>query len=303
MTRLDFPTSPPAELATIGDWWRFAFTHLETAAVEFGQGTLGPSDDASFLILGALNLPLNSFDTFKGYAVTNAEKALLFDALRQRCVERIPSAYVLGFTEQCGYRFLVNESVLIPRSYLGDLLVKGLSPWVSDRHANLSVLDLCTGSGCLAIIAAHELENSLVYASDISADALAVAGENVDAHDLSDVIDLREGDLFAPWSDTQFDVILSNPPYVTDESMEGLPPEFEREPALALAAGMDGCDVLHRLLAEAPARLNPSGLLFVDVGHNRLLVEAAFPHLPFTWISTNGTEDGVFLLSAEDFRQ
>lgn len=302
MTRLEFPSSPPHELATIGDWWRFAFTSLENAAAEYGQGTLGPADDASFLILGALSLPLNAFDTFKPCALTVAERELVFNALKRRCVERVPSAYILGFTEQHGYRFVVNESVLIPRSYLGELLVNGLAPWIEDRHASVRILDLCTGSGCLAIIAANEFENALVSASDISVDALVIAEENVDAHDLSDVIDLREGDLFAPWVGETFDVIVSNPPYVTEESMASLPPEFEREPALALVAGIDGCDILHRLLADARQHLNPGGLLFVDIGHNRRLVEAAFPDLPFTWIATSATEDGVFMLRAEDFR-
>ncbi|MGL4231955.1 MAG: 50S ribosomal protein L3 N(5)-glutamine methyltransferase [Casimicrobium sp.] len=300
MKRLAFPASPPMELATVGDWWRFALSSLERANASFGQGTANAAEDASFLVLGALSLPLDQFDALKAYALSNEEKAHVFALLRRRCVEHVPTAYALGYTEQMGFRFAVDERVLIPRSYLGELIMDELSPWVNDAEESLAILDLCTGSGCLAVLAAHAFPNSTVGASDVSEDALAVAHINVDAYELEDAVDLRQGDLFAPWKNARFDIIVSNPPYVTDESMAELPHEFEKEPRLALAAGDDGCDVVARMLAEAAQYLNPKGMLFVDVGYNRELVEARFPKLAFNWLATEGAEDGVFMLTRED---
>jgi ribosomal protein L3 glutamine methyltransferase len=302
MTRLAFPTSPPQELSTIGDWWRFALSSLDRADAVFGQGTSNAAEDASFLVLGALSLPLDQFEALKNYAMTINEKTLVFDCLRRRCVDRIPTAYILGFTEQFGVRFNVDERVLIPRSYLGELITDGLAPWLDDESADLSILDLCTGSACLAVLAAYTFESAIVSASDLSAEALQVAEKNLELHELSDVIELRQGDLFAPWKTKRFDVIVSNPPYVTAQSMAALPLEFMKEPSLALAAGDDGCDVLERMLSNAAQHLNPNGMIFVDIGHNRELVEARFPKLPFNWLITDGAEDGVFMLRHEDLR-
>jgi ribosomal protein L3 glutamine methyltransferase len=300
MNSVAFPASPPRELATVGDWWRFTISSLNRANARFGQGTVDAAQDASFLVLGALGLPLGEFDRFRDYRITGEEQSFVFECLRKRCVERTPSAYVLGFTEQCGVRFSVDPRVLIPRSYLGELIANGLEPWVDDADAELSVLDLCTGSGCLAILAAYAFPNALVAASDLSSDALTVAKENMAAHDLTDEIQLQQGDLFAPWAREKFDIIVSNPPYVTDSSMEALPPEFLKEPQLALSAGVDGCDVLARMLDQAKRHLTPDGRLFVDVGHNRALVEMRFPKLPFSWLVTEGADDGVFMLSRQD---
>ncbi len=295
-----FPTSVPVELLTIGDWWRYSVSSLERAEVAYGQGTTSATDDASFLVLGALSLPLDAFDEFRAYALAHDEKQLLFSLLKRRCTEHIPVAYLLGFTQQLGYRFSVDERVLIPRSYLGELLVNRLAPWLPDQVEIASILDLCTGSGCLAVIAADAFAEADVFASDVSPDAIAVANTNIAAYGLDDVIDLRQGDLFAPWTGQKFDVIVSNPPYVTDDSMAHLPREFMQEPALALAAGSDGCDVLERMLAAAAMMLNDEGQIFVDVGHNRELVEARFPRLAFNWLVTEGAEDGVFMLRRDD---
>ncbi len=302
MKRLDFPTSPPQELATIGDWWRFALSTLERSGASFGQGTQTPAEDASFLVLGALSLPLDEFDALKTHALTHAEKLHVFECLKRRCVDHVPTAYVLGFTEQMGVRFAVDDRVLIPRSYLGELIVNGLEPWVDDCESELTLLDMCTGSGCLAILSAYAFPNAWIYASDVSEDALDVASLNVDAHELGDAIELRRGDLFAPWKAERFDIIVSNPPYVTDDSMTDLPSEFVKEPRLALAAGLDGCDVLAQMLATAANHLNPNGMLFVDVGHNRALVEARFPTLAFNWLITEAADDGVFMLRREDLQ-
>jgi len=303
MNPIGFPDTAPHELITIGDWWRFTISSLVRAGATFGQGTATPAEDASFLILGMLSLPLNDFDCFRDYRVSAMEGQRLFEALRERCVEHRPTAYILGFTEQLGLRFRVDERVLIPRSYLAELIVSEFRPWLRDSDSQLSLLDLCTGSGCLAIIAAQTLTNAKVSASDLSADAITIAHDNLADYFLDDEITLRQGDLFAPWKGERFDVIVCNPPYVTDECMSDLGREFDHEPPLALAGGKDGCDVVARLLNDAPAHLTPNGLLFVDVGANRELVERRFPRFAFAWASTQGAQDSVFVLSREDMVQ
>ncbi len=298
---LVFPNAVPQELATIGDWWRFAVSSLARVNAQFGQGTEDAGQDAVFLILGALDLPLDSFELMHTYSLTGYERKHVFNALRRRVVDRLPAAYVLGFVEQMGLRFEVDERVLIPRSFIGELLDKGLPDFIPDPDQIDAVLDLCTGSGCLAILAAHAFPEADITASDISADALDVARANVVKHGFQQDVTLVKSDLFQGLGGQRFDVILSNPPYVTTDSMNALPEEFRHEPSLALAAGADGNDVLRRMLAEAKAHLNPGGLLIVDVGHNRNLVEDGFATLPFMWLATEASDAGVFLLRVEDF--
>lgn len=297
---LVFPNAVPQELATVGDWWRFAVSSLARVNAQYGQGAEDAGQDAVFLVLGALDLPLDSFAQMHSYSLTGYERKHVFNALRRRVVDRVPTAYILGYVEQMGLRFEVDERVLIPRSFIGELLDTGLPDFVPEPEQIDSVLDLCTGSGCLAILAAHTFSNADVTASDISADALAVATRNVARHGFQKDIKLVQSDLFDNLGDQRFDLILSNPPYVTTDSMAALPEEFRHEPTLALAAGVDGNDVLRRLLAKAKYHLNAGGLLIVDVGNNRDLVEDAFPALPFMWLATAASDDGVFLLRVED---
>ena len=297
---LVFPNAVPQELATIGDWWRFAVSSLARVNAQYGQGTEDAGQDAVFLVLGALDLPLDSFEQMQRYSLTGYERKHVFNALRRRVVDRLPTAYVLGFVEQMGLRFEVDERVLIPRSFIGELLDQGLPDFIPEPDQIDAVLDLCTGSGCLAILAAHAFPEADITASDISSDALDVARANVAKHGFQQDITLIQSDLFQQLGDQRFDVILSNPPYVTTDSMNALPEEFRHEPSLALAAGSDGNDLLRRLLAEAKTHLNPGGMLIVDVGHNRALVEDAFPTLPFLWLATEASDAGVFLLRVED---
>ncbi|MBL8309918.1 MAG: 50S ribosomal protein L3 N(5)-glutamine methyltransferase [Burkholderiales bacterium] len=297
---LPFPDTPPPELNRIEDWWRFAVSLLHSTDASFGQSSIDAGQDAVFLVLGALALPLDSFAEVRTCAVTAAESQRLYSALRRRVVERVPTAYVLGFAEQMGLRFVVNENVLIPRSFIGELLQDGLVDCLDDADAVASVLDLCTGSGCLAILAAHAFPYAQVVGTDISAAALDVARANVLRHQLDAVVTLKQGDLFVPLKGQRFDVILSNPPYVTTDSMAALPLEYQHEPSLALAAGDDGNDILRRILKDARRHLTPYGVLVVDMGHNRDLVEAAFPTLPFLWLSTAAHDGGVFALRAGD---
>jgi ribosomal protein L3 glutamine methyltransferase len=302
MTVVDFPATFPSELETIGDWWRYSVSCLNRADAAFGQGTDSAEQDAAFLVLGALSLPLTSLDEMRSFRLTMVERNTLYALLKQRVVDHRPTAYVLGFTEQMGVRFKVDERVLIPRSYIGELLENQLTPWVSDPDAEMTVLDLCTGSGCLAVLAADAFSYAQVWASDLSVDAIAVAKQNIEMHGLTELITLKQGDLFAPLAAQKFDLILSNPPYVTQASMDALPAEFRREPAMALGAGVDGCDVLARMLADAPKYMNPKALLLVDIGNNRELVEARFPKLQFTWLATEGAEAGVFMLTREQLQ-
>jgi len=190
--------------------------------------------------------------------------------------------------------------VLIPRSYFADLLVEGFSPWVEDPYAIDSVLDLCTGSGCLAILMALAFPHATIDAADISSDALEVAKRNVADYDLKDRVRLVQGDLFAKLGRRKYDLIISNPPYVTSQAMRDLPPEYRHEPENALAAGDDGLDIVRRILSDAKAHLKPHGLLAVEIGHNRDLMDAAFPELPLTWLDTESGEGKIFLLRRED---
>ncbi|MBX9847872.1 MAG: 50S ribosomal protein L3 N(5)-glutamine methyltransferase, partial [Rhodocyclaceae bacterium] len=188
---------------------------------------------------------------------------------------------------------------IVPRSYFAELLENGFSPWIDDPDAVTDALDLCTGSGCLAIVMAHTFPNAQVDAVDISTDALAVAQRNVADYGLDEVVIPTHSDLFAALGGKQYDLIISNPPYVTTESMDNLPAEYRHEPALALAAGADGLDIVRRILAEAKAHLKPGGVLAIEVGHNRDLVEAAFPELDAVWLDAEGGDEKIFLLTRE----
>lgn len=290
----------PEELLTLRDYLRWAVSRFEEAGLYYGHGCDNAHDEAAWLLLAALHLPRDRLDPYLDARLTLAERRQLFALLERRIVERIPVAYLLHEAWQGGLRFYVDERVLIPRSYFAELLAEGFSPWVEDPEAITSALDLCTGSGCLAILMAHAFPNARIDAVDISPDALAVARRNVTDHGLSDRIRLIESDLFAKLGKRRYDLILSNPPYVTAAAMAQLPPEYRHEPALALAAGPQGLDLVDRILADAKRHLEPGGLLAVEVGHNRALVEAAHPDLPFVWLDAASGEGKIFLLHREE---
>lgn len=291
---------PLAELVTVRDWLRYAVTRFNRAGIFCGHGVADSFDEAVWLILGTLALPVDRLEPFLDACIPGEERLGLLEAIEQRADERIPTAYILGEAWLGDFRFTVDPRVIVPRSFFAELLEDGFSPWVDDPDAVGSVLDMCTGSGCLAILMAYAFPNSNVVGADLSDEALEVAQINVTDYGLEDRVELVKTDVFSALQGRRFDLILSNPPYVTDESMDALPAEFLHEPRMALAAGEDGLDVVHRLIAESAAHLNPGGLLAVEVGHNRHLVEAAFPDLPFNWLSTRGGDDMVFLLRRED---
>ncbi|HEX8013428.1 MAG TPA: 50S ribosomal protein L3 N(5)-glutamine methyltransferase, partial [Casimicrobiaceae bacterium] len=232
--------------------------------------------------------------------LTHAEREQLLEIVSRRVNERIPAAYLTREAWLGEHRFYVDERVLIPRSYIAELLRDGLSAWIPDPAKIQTALDLCTGSGCLAILLAHCFPNADVDAADISSDALAVALRNVADHGLQGRVNLIRSDLLSNLTEKRYDLIVSNPPYVTSMAMEELPPEYRHEPSAALGGGDDGLDAVRTILAGAAEFLTPDGLLLVEVGQNRAATEAAFPRLPFTWLATDSSEDAVFLLRRDE---
>lgn len=287
-------------LITVRDWLRFAVSRFNEAKLFFGHGSDNAFDEAAYLILATLHLPLDRLDPFLDASLTHAEAESLKTVIERRVTERVPAAYLTRESWLAGHRFYVDERVIVPRSFIAELLAEQLVPWVDDADSVARVLDLCTGSGCLAILAAEAFAHARVDAVDLSQDALDVAARNVADYGLGKRIDLHKSDLFAALNGRTYDVIVSNPPYVNAESVAALPPEYQAEPALALGSGADGLDATRRILAEARAHLNPGGLLVVEIGHNRDILEAAFPTLPFVWLDTAGGDQFVFLLRRED---
>ncbi|TRZ92265.1 MAG: 50S ribosomal protein L3 N(5)-glutamine methyltransferase [Rhodocyclaceae bacterium] len=288
------------ELVTVRDWLRWAVSRFNEAGLFYGHGTTNAWDEAVWLVLATLHLPRDTLEPWLDAHLTKQERLTLLNNLQQRVVHRLPTAYLVQEAWLGPFRFYVDQRVIVPRSYFAELLENGFAPWIQDAGSVGTALDLCTGSGCLAILMAHAFPNAAVDAIDISADALAVAHRNIADYELDDRVQAIESDLFAAVKDKRYDLILCNPPYVTTAAMAALPAEYRHEPALALAAGADGLDVVRRILSEARGHLNPGGILAVEVGHNQELVEAAFPDLPVVWLDTEHAEGKVFLVMRDD---
>ena len=287
-------------LITVRDWLRFAVSRFNEAQLFFGHGSDNAFDEAAYLILHTLHLPLDRLDPFLDASLTHGEAEQVQAVIERRVKERIPAAYLTHEAWLGEHRFYVDERVIVPRSFIAELLREQLAPWLDDPEEVGSALDLCTGSGCLAILAALAFPNAKVDAVDLSKGALEVAAKNVADYALQDRVELLESDLFAALDRRSYDVILSNPPYVNAESVAALPPEYQAEPALALGSGEDGLDATRQILAKAKSHLNPGGLLVVEIGHNRDALEAAYPALPFTWLDTESGDQFVFMLRRED---
>ena len=283
-------------LKTVRDWLRFAVTRFNEAGLSFGHGTTNARDEAAYLILHTLKLPLDRLDPFLDKTLSAKEIAAVKQMLRGRIEQRVPAAYLTNEAWLGDFRFYVDERVIVPRSYIAELLRDGLSPWVNDLESAGAALDLCTGSGCLAILLAQTFPNARVDATELSPGALEVASRNVSDYGLEKRIRLVRGDLFAGLTGP-YQLIVSNPPYVNADSMAALPPEYRAEPQMALAGGQDGLDIVRRILSGAGAALDRDGLLVVEIGHNRETLERAFPRLPFTWLETSGGDGFVFLLT------
>lgn len=286
--------------STVRDLLRYAVTRFTGAQLAFGHGTTNAYDEAAYLILHTLHLPLDLLDPFLDARLAPDEIATVLGVIERRATERVPAAYITQEAWMHGLRFYVDERVIVPRSFIGELLEDGLQPYVEDPEQVVAVLELCTGSASLAILAAHAFPNADIDAVDLSAPALEVARHNVQEHGLDDRIALFEGDLFAPLPERRYDVIITNPPYVNADSMQALPPEYRHEPEMALAGGADGMDIVRRIVSEARNWLTDDGLLVIEIGNERANVEAAFGGLELVWLSTSAGDDQVFLIQAAD---
>jgi ribosomal protein L3 glutamine methyltransferase len=288
------------ELSTLRDLMRFSVSRFHEARLHFGHGTDNAWDEAAYLLLHSLHLPPDRLDPYMDAHLTAIERAAALDLIRRRVAERLPAPYLTREAWLADYRFYVDERVIVPRSHIAELLREQLSPWINDPWAVARALDMCTGSGCLAIIAAEAFPEATVDALDISPNALAVARMNVKDYGLEPRIRLMESDAFAAIPGEKYDVIISNPPYVNAEAMAALPEEYLREPPIALSGGEDGLDFVRILLAQAAQHLTPDGLLVVEVGNNKEALERAYPRLSFIWLDTSAGDRLVFMLRRKD---
>ncbi|MFM1991820.1 MAG: hypothetical protein RJA99_4777 [Pseudomonadota bacterium] len=287
-------------LRTVRDLMRWSVTRMQTEGLAFGHGTADAWDEAAWLLLWSLRLPPDRLEPVLEARLTPAEVAAAVELVERRCTERLPAAYLTGEAWLRGIRFLSDPRALVPRSPIAELLdTDTLAPWLPDDDAVGRVLDLCTGGGSLAILAARRFAQAEVIGADLSADALALAADNVALHGLQDRVSLRCGDLWAPVADAVFDLVVCNPPYVNGGSMDRLPAEYLAEPQGALGGGDDGMDVVRRIVDGARARLAPGGLLVLEIGHEAPYFEAAFPGLEFAYVPTEGGDDRIVLLERD----
>jgi ribosomal protein L3 glutamine methyltransferase len=289
--------SPHTELLTLRDLLRWAVTRFRGANLVFGHGSDNAWDEAVYLLLHALHLPLDTLEPFLDARLLERERLRCVDLIHERVTSRKPAAYLTGEAWLQGERFLVDERVIVPRSPIAELLAEQLTPWIEDPDAVTYVLDLCTGSGCLAILAALAFDSAQVDAVDLSSDALAVTQSNIALHELQGRVQALRSDLFAQIpADRRYDLIVCNPPYVNSQAMTALPPEYRHEPRMALAGGADGMDLVRRILDKAPDHLTPDGLLVLEIGHEQAHFQAAFPDLDPIWLSTETASDQILLL-------
>ena len=304
------PRREVGELLTLRDVLRYAVSCFSGADLYYGHGSANALDEAVFLILESLNLPIDDFNAFADARLTIREKALLGERIARRIEERLPVAYLTGRSYLVGVPFRSDARALAPRSFIADLLRSPLfngtgdgMALIDDPHAVGSVLDLCTGGGSLAILAAYAFPNAMIDAADLSSEALSLAEENVVDHGLEDRIHLIQGDLFAPLKGRSYDLIITNPPYVGRDVMEALPGEFRHEPEMALAGGDDGFEIVRRILAGAGQHMNAHAGLLCEIGTDREVLDEDYPDTPFLWLDTEGSEGEVFWLRKEHLQK
>lgn len=286
-------------LLTIRDWLRYSVSRLEQNGVFFGHGTDNAYDESVWLVMSALHLPLDTLDNFLDARITKEEAKNLAHLIERRVTERVPTAYLLREAWLKGFKFYVDERVIVPRSFIAELLEDGLGPWIEYPEMVESAADICTGSGCLGVLLAHAFPNATVDVVDISPDAIAVANINIKNYGLEDQITAVQSDMFSGLKGKKYDLIISNPPYVDAPAMSALPQEYRNEPQIALGSGIAGLDHTHILLNEAKKYLNDDGILVVEIGHNRDALLDAYPDLPFTWLDVESGNEFVFLLTKE----
>ncbi|HYG88272.1 MAG TPA: 50S ribosomal protein L3 N(5)-glutamine methyltransferase [Azospirillum sp.] len=302
------PAQAAAELLTVRDFIRYGVSRFNAADLAYGHGTTTAFDEAVFMVLETLHLPIDQLEPYLDARLTAPERQVLAEILHARVSTRKPASYLLNKAYIQGFPFYVDERVIVPRSYIGELLFSELfggddMTLVEDPTAVGRVLDLCTGSGCLAILAARVFPEAEVDAVDLSPDALEVARRNVADNGLAERVHLFQGDLFAPLKNRKYDVILTNPPYVDADAMAALPLEFRAEPQLALAGGDDGLDIVRRILKEAPKHLTPEGGLLCEFGTGREILEAEYPELDFLWLQTAESFGEVFWLTRDQLKK
>lgn len=291
------------QFSTLRDLLRFAVSRFNEAGLFFGHGLTSAYDEAVYLILHILHLPLDQLEPFLDARLTAAELGQVLHIIERRALERIPAAYLTKEAWLGDFNFYVDERVIVPRSFIAELLHERLAPWVEEPDGIHSALDLCTGSACLAVLLAYAFGNAMIDATDISQEALQVARKNVSSYNLEHRINLVQSDLFAELPGRRYDLIISNPPYVSAASMAALPEEYHHEPRNALASGADGLEATRTILRGAASHLTDQGLLIVEIGHNRETLERAFPQTPFTWLETSAGDEFVFLLKREQLPQ
>jgi ribosomal protein L3 glutamine methyltransferase len=299
MTHRPLPTDL---LSTIADYIRWGSSRFNEAGIFYGHGTTNATDEAATLVLHAIFQPHDLGTGYFGCVLTMQEREAAVALIERRIRDRVPAAYITHESWFCGLPFFVDERVLVPRSPIGELIEQQFAPWISDPGSVTRILDLCTGSGCIAIASALAFSGVPVDAVDISVDALAVARINIGRHGVDDQVELLAGDLFQPLQGRRYDLIISNPPYVNSEEWRNLPAEYHAEPKLGLESGENGLDCVRQILRDAPSHLTPNGILIVEVGSSAEALEAAFPNLPFCWIEFQRGGDGVFVLTAEQLQ-
>jgi ribosomal protein L3 glutamine methyltransferase len=291
------------QFTTLRDLLRYAVTRFNTAKLFFGHGSVEALDEAAYLILHTLKLPLDKLDPFLDAKLLPDEVLQVLAVIERRTVDRVPAAYITNEAWLGTYAFYVDERVIVPRSFIAELIPNSFSPWVADAFAVENILELCTGSGCLSIMMADAFPNSVVDAVDISPDALAVAEHNIREYKLEGRVNPIESDLYENVPFKKYDLIVTNPPYVNSDSMSKLPQEYLREPQIALDGGEDGMDLVRKIIEGAADYLTPEGILMVEIGNEREYAEAAFGHLGLTWLTTSAGDDMVFLLTADQLKK
>jgi ribosomal protein L3 glutamine methyltransferase len=286
-----------SELFTIRDWIRYAVSQFEASDVFYGHGTDNAYDEAVWLIMSGLHLPMDTLNNFLDARITADERIKLAHFIEQRITKHTPTAYLLKEAWLQGLKFYVDERVLIPRSFIAELLADGLSSWIEFPEMVESAADICTGSGCLGILLASVFPNAEIDVIDISQDAIDVANVNIANYSLQEQVTAIKSDMFTVLKGKKYDLIISNPPYVDAPSMAALPQEYQNEPQLALGSGDAGLDHTHTILREAANYLNDDGILIVEIGHNREALEAAYPNIIFNWLEVSSGNEFVFLLT------
>jgi ribosomal protein L3 glutamine methyltransferase len=290
------------DLSTVVDFVHWGEQKFNESDVYFGHGTDNALDEAAVLVLHATGLPFDLSEEQAQLPLTEAQRQQVVELVNRRIDERIPAAYITNEAWFMGLPFYVDERVLVPRSPIAELIEERFQPWVNADRVN-TILDMCTGSGCIAIACAMAFAGARVDASDISGDALEVARLNIERHALQDRLQLMQSDVFADIPQKRYDIIVSNPPYVDAQDMDSMPDEFHAEPALGLAAGDDGLDIVRRMLVRAADYLSDDGILVVEVGNSAAAVDAAWPQVPFMWLEFERGGSGVFLLTAAQLNE